>query len=305
MADNSLGAKVGVPVVLPVITGWTAYTPSVSGGLGSTTALSAFWRRVGDKMEVIGSHTNGTVSAAVVSFSLPAGHTVGTAALTKPTATTAQNCDIVGEYSNGTGASGTGFLLAAPGTSLTVLYLGNRSSDNSTNVPALGNSNSASSAVMTWRMNVPIAEWAGQANLAYGAGNATSAKSGLVSSEDAGSFVVAFNGTGFSASQNVTVLYQKVGKQVTLEVAGVTATGTNPGANFIANITGIPTALRPQGTLEMPCVIYNAGSLAAAGKFYLSSTGIIRFYRSLDETTTFTNSAVIGWGRFTISYLVV
>lgn len=49
---------------------WTAYTPTISG-LGTVSAVDFQWRRVGQDIEVRGTHTNGTTAASAVSFTLP------------------------------------------------------------------------------------------------------------------------------------------------------------------------------------------------------------------------------------------
>lgn len=64
----------------PAISEWTTYTTTVSGlGTGSTSALSAQYRRIGDSMEVIITGVKdasaGTGSSAVT-FTLPSGYTI-------------------------------------------------------------------------------------------------------------------------------------------------------------------------------------------------------------------------------------
>lgn len=57
------------------VTDWTSYTPTFSAGFGTTTAISMWWRRVGDSIEIVGRWTNGTVAASVGSVTYPNGLT--------------------------------------------------------------------------------------------------------------------------------------------------------------------------------------------------------------------------------------
>lgn len=72
--DNFIVGPQTIQVGAPV-TDWVAYTPTFNG-LGSPTNINMFWRRVGDSMEIKGSWTNGTISAAAVRISLPSGYSV-------------------------------------------------------------------------------------------------------------------------------------------------------------------------------------------------------------------------------------
>lgn len=87
----------------PPLTDWVSYTPTISGGFGTVTAVDVQWRRVGSDVQVRGSFTSGTTGGAAATISLPLGlvSTTDTNALT-----------IIGTY--GRGASVTshgGFLL--------------------------------------------------------------------------------------------------------------------------------------------------------------------------------------------------
>ena len=118
-----------------------------------------------------------------------------------------------------------------------------------------------------------------------------------------GTFSAAFDGQGFSSTQTVTFTYTKLGTRVCLDTPSKTASGAVSGVAYIATTAGIPSSLRPASALAIPIQTVNSGAvLAAAGEFAVQSSGIIRIYRSLDETTTFTNSATIGWGRISVCY---
>lgn len=62
--------------MVPTVTEWTSYTPTIGGGLGTVTGVSAQWRRVGSNMEVQGEFIAGTVSASPGTITLPAGYTI-------------------------------------------------------------------------------------------------------------------------------------------------------------------------------------------------------------------------------------
>lgn len=59
------------------ITDWQSYTPTITGA-GTPTNVAFWWRRVGDSVQVKGTFTTGTVSAASATFTLPSGMTVDT-----------------------------------------------------------------------------------------------------------------------------------------------------------------------------------------------------------------------------------
>jgi len=56
------------------VTGWTAYTPTVSG-FGTLTNVSVFYRVVGSNLEIQGKFQAGTVSATEGRLNLPSGYT--------------------------------------------------------------------------------------------------------------------------------------------------------------------------------------------------------------------------------------
>lgn len=63
------------------LTSWTNYTPTLTG-FGTVSSANAYYRRVGDSMEVKAYWVNGTVAASVGTISLPTGFSVNTGALT-------------------------------------------------------------------------------------------------------------------------------------------------------------------------------------------------------------------------------
>jgi hypothetical protein len=61
--------------------GWTSYTPTISSSFGTTSAVSFFWRRHGDSIEIRGYFKMGTNTAAIGTISLPSGLSLNSSAL--------------------------------------------------------------------------------------------------------------------------------------------------------------------------------------------------------------------------------
>jgi hypothetical protein len=61
-----------VPVNVPIVTAWEAYTPTFEG-FGTPTSVSVLWRRVGDNIQVTGNFTSGIPTSSTASISLPSG----------------------------------------------------------------------------------------------------------------------------------------------------------------------------------------------------------------------------------------
>lgn len=99
--------QVGPQVTMqaPAMSDWISYTPTYTG-FGTVTNNAAYWRRVGDTVEVIAAVTCGTPSATAISITLPVG-SIDTSKLQ-----TASNGQICGEA------------VGIPSTS-TALYSGN------------------------------------------------------------------------------------------------------------------------------------------------------------------------------------
>lgn len=104
--DFYLGPQVvqyGAPV-----TDWQAYTPTTQG-FGTITNVDVYWRRVGSDLQVRGSFTTGTVTAAGARVNFPSGLT--------STTDTVQDT-IIGTYGRGgTTSSHGGFILKQNGAS--------------------------------------------------------------------------------------------------------------------------------------------------------------------------------------------
>lgn len=57
------------------VTDWVSYTPTFTG-LGTVSALTAKWRRVGDSMQVAFTVTSGTNTSSAASITIPSGFTI-------------------------------------------------------------------------------------------------------------------------------------------------------------------------------------------------------------------------------------
>jgi len=73
-------------VLGPVINDWQSYTPTFTG-FGTVSGVSAFWRRIGDSIEVQGLFTSGSSTATSATISLPSGLSLDTSKITTPSQT--------------------------------------------------------------------------------------------------------------------------------------------------------------------------------------------------------------------------
>jgi hypothetical protein len=100
----------------PVVTDFQSYTPTIGAGFGTATAVTMFWKRVGDTVLIQGTFQAGTLAASVASVSLPLG-LVSSASINTDT--------VVGNWVNNTGsatAAKSGPLLIA--SSANTIYFG-------------------------------------------------------------------------------------------------------------------------------------------------------------------------------------
>lgn len=135
-----------------------SYTPSFTG-LGTVSNASGTYRRVAGGLEIYAFCTTGAVTGTTVSISLPSGETIDSGALPQPTATTASGtAQVVGEYTdNFAGTQRGGPVIAAPGTSTTLLYFGGAINSNGRKLEAQGGTGITSNSVgFSLRVTVPI-----------------------------------------------------------------------------------------------------------------------------------------------------
>lgn len=204
---------------------WTAYTPTVSG-LGSTSNLSAFYRRVGDTLEVEGWVTIGSPAASLVSFTLPSNLTINSAKIPVSN-TTASQGHVVGHIWGNDGSSGGVAepiaLVTATGTSTTLIYAGKSGQTANQLIPANGNAiYTNSNDPISFKFSVPILGW-------------TSVSSGTLTAPRSGVHVYSSNGHG---STNTTIqrysnILYSTGPDITY------ADSSTAGASFTINTTGV------------------------------------------------------------------
>jgi len=141
----------------PPVTDWTAYTPTF-GGVGTATAISAWYKRVGDNLQVQGIFSTGTTAASTFTLSLPSGLAIDT---TKLQANYANVGDIIQLYTGTSTAipvSGSGpWLLTYDGSTTGNVFL---SAHVGTSALIKENGNYLNSTTAhSFKFTVPIAGW--------------------------------------------------------------------------------------------------------------------------------------------------
>lgn len=161
------GFQVG-PRTNPLVAGtsdWISYTPTIGAGFGSVTNNSAFYRRIGDSVQISGSFTSGTVAASPASVSLPSGLTLNTSKLSFSANTTSTSGDVLGVVAN-SGSANAAYVVSAPGTSAIVVYFAQRFSGSSSSIPNASASGTwITSDVVTYSFLAPITNWSSNITL--------------------------------------------------------------------------------------------------------------------------------------------
>jgi hypothetical protein len=246
MADNSLGAKVGSPVVVPVITAPTSVTMTANL---TNTSVTATETRIGEVASYRVLVTfSGAPSAGNLVVSLPSGRTINTSLL--PLSSTS-----AGSANPLPGSSGSFYDLSAPvgyplqvGYSTTTAVIPFIWDDAATGVVNQNNINATSPVTVATgdsvvlNFSVPILEWAGSANVAYGAGLATSVKAGLIKSYDEGTFTPILTSTGGGTSTTYSTqvgTYTKLGRLVHFSLRIDSSVFSASGSGNVA-VAGLP-----------------------------------------------------------------
>lgn len=145
---------------------WRRYIPTYTAsfvhtvtGLGTVTAATGSYTRTGKWLESWGFHTNGTVSAALASATLPGALAIDTTIFPKANTTSNQG-HICGEFAN-QAAGNAGHMVTATGTSAVLVYWAAINDNAGNAVPQLGNAIATSSSVMAFQFRVPILSWKG------------------------------------------------------------------------------------------------------------------------------------------------
>lgn len=151
LSDSSYGKWYG-----SATTDWIAYTPTFSAGLGTVTSVSAWYRRVGDSIQVMANWSNGTVAASLASMTLPGSLQVDTAKLKTVGSTSA----LIGQWVHDTNANETGSVLTyATGGNANQVYFGTSTIGTAKLTPQNGSSIMSSSNPLSLMLEVPISGW--------------------------------------------------------------------------------------------------------------------------------------------------
>lgn len=155
------------PIVRPMVAGesdWLAFTPVASAGFGTVTNASAFYRRIGDSMEIMGSWTTGTSVGSIATLTMPSTLTINSSKISI-TNTTSNAGPIVGNYESHA-ANMAGNMVVATGTSTSLIYFASTYSTATPLIPANGNVIATSSVVFTFKCTIPITSWSSNITLA-------------------------------------------------------------------------------------------------------------------------------------------
>lgn len=143
-------------IVLSNTSGWISYTPTAGAGFGTITAADGFYRiKDNNEAEFRGGFTSGTVAASIASISLPSTIALNSTYLTRNTSTTANTGNIVGTFGCN-GAGNFSYLVTAPGTSTTDVYVATNMNTSSNMTPTNGNNIATSTSLITFQFSIPI-----------------------------------------------------------------------------------------------------------------------------------------------------
>lgn len=142
----------------PNVTAWQSYTPTYGAGLGTVTNNVAYWRQVGDSIEIVAYGVTGTVAASIGSVTLPNNYTINSSKLATSNTTAAAGQKIGDFNQNSTTALGP--MVVAPGTSTTLFYFGGNAGIATMLTPATSVSATtlASNKEFSYKVLIPINE---------------------------------------------------------------------------------------------------------------------------------------------------
>jgi len=138
-------------------TQWTSFSPTLSASFGTATNVAAFWRRVGDTMDIKIAFTAGTTTAALATITIPTALSMDTAKMLIAASNT-QESEVVGTWQTGN-ANQDGVMLASTTSSTTLIYLGREFVAGSRFVPINANSTLADNTLTQFFISVPISGW--------------------------------------------------------------------------------------------------------------------------------------------------
>ncbi len=147
-----------IPRLAKTTTPLTAYTPTIAS-VGTATNVSFFWKRDGQFLYVTGWFNAGTTTAAVATITLPTGLSMDAAALGTNNILSAAGT-LVGMLQSNANGGYTAWVLTAPATSATIVYLAVQNSTASL-VPNSSNVNTfiLTSAAASVNFRLPILNW--------------------------------------------------------------------------------------------------------------------------------------------------
>ena len=95
----------------------------------------------------------------------------------------------------------------------------------------------------------------------------------------------------------------RIGSTITINVNSVTGIAAAGNTSFRYG-EALPASLYPLNNVWVPVIVVDNGT-AYTGALYVSTTGIVRVYRSIDATTTFSSGTTVGLSYATsISYVI-
>ncbi len=275
MATINVDTIIGIPVVLPVITPWAPYTVLVGnlGAGGIVTAKSNF-RQVGDSIDVdiafSKDASNGT-GGATVSVSLPNSYT---AYVPNIVVSGSSNPTVVGylySYNINTGSQyvvGAAIVSGVDGNKITFLKMGAAN--------ALTGADFRLGGEFSLRItSLQITQLVGQANVAYGAGQATSAKAGLVSREQTATKIISVY-AGATTTPNVTIRQSRIGNVVTITIPAWYSVTKSASAGVIV-LGDLDVDYRPSVNTDVIVLMAVAGTTNVR-KMNVNVSGAMNFY---------------------------
>lgn len=229
LADNVYDA--------PLVTAWTAYTPTITNA-GTTTSVSFFYARQGNDLLIKGNFTTGTVPASLVKISLPSGLSIDTAKIATNNTTGAAG-PVSGKWTGNTNANHFGPIVTATATDASAIYFGS-----GVNSSALFQFNAVSifsnTEIVSLEASVPILGW-----------SSVSAVSADQTDYDWTSYTPTF--TGFGTPSSIECQHSRVSANLLLKCKFLSGTPTGVEARI-----SLPNSLTSADTTKIPS-IYNCG----------------------------------------------
>lgn len=257
------------------VTDWQAYTPTYVG-LGTVTTDEAFWRRVGDSIELRGRISLGTTTGTTASISLPPGMAIST---TKELTTT-----LYGQVVNQNDTTNTFVALAASGA--TAINIGRLSAGSLSTV--VGTQVGASGNAVAWYVKgLPIQGFSSSVKTSDGFdGRVLTAKFVNTSSQSIpNDTLTTVTATTVTGTGGISIAPSGVG--TVLSSGWYTFQGR---VNFTANATGFRYSRLIKGVTEFSSglgqtgtlagVVFNASTVSGTEYFNAGDTFALQAYQN-------------------------